>query len=250
MFTVILYSHRDLSEPPYRRCFHVLDAAVSYSARTEMSAPECIAVTSAPQNLPGYWRNIVATGERGHHDCAVKIIAGCEAARHTTVFLVEHDVLYPCGHFDVAPTTADAFYYCPNVWTVSPDSAWPTPDRYLTSTVCADRALMLRQFEARRRLLESGGRIVWDEPGRNDGDIAEPRWLKRSDGTPVVDVRFGGNLTGMRHGGTGHTGIPGWGDSRALYESLGLQATRAQTLPVAVPPERLQIINAQDRRFV
>lgn len=253
MFTVVLYTHCDLADPPFRACFDVLSAAISHSASTEMVAPHRIVVTSEPQDVPRYWQNVVAVGDRGHHDCYTKIIAGCEAAKHDIVFLAEHDVLYPQGYFDASPESDDAFYYNSHVWTLSLAGAWPTPRRWLTSNCRASRELLLDQFRDRLALVNSGGRVVWDEPGRNDGDIAEARWLTQDCPEPTVDVRYGGNLTGMRYSkGAPAAVIPGWGRAGRLWSSLGLVPAKVET-PEKPQPQRGRVQDVRgdhDRRFV
>jgi len=171
-FTAILYTHEDLSELPYAYCFRRIQIAIGDTSSHDYLPPHCIAVTSTPQKLPRPWVNVVATGERGLHDCYTKIIAALEIAKHPQVFLLEHDVLYPDGYFDYVLDGETTFCYNLNVWTLNETGAWHTP-RWLTSNLAADRALLRRQFAARLDLLNRGERVQWDEPGRNPGDIAE-----------------------------------------------------------------------------
>jgi|GEM_PF-6005744 len=222
MFSVILYTHQPPEMPEALRveCFRRLHAAILESADSEPCPPSCIVVSTRPYAAPAPWRNVLASDARGpYFDCYTKIVAGCSVATHAQTYLVEHDVLYPDGYFGYVMPASRGFGYNRNTVRLSRRGYFRCPGQ-LTSNCVADRALLLAQFRARLDLLARGGRVVWDEPGRNAGDIAP--MLDWWSAAPVVDVRWGGNLTGDREAARYLSDVAPWGKAAEWIRRLAL----------------------------
>ena len=227
MFNVILYTHNSLPAQFEEWCFRTLNNAVSATSTTEGVAPDLIVVSSSPfRPISKPWRNILAHSwkGRGLHDCYVKIVAALQAARHAQTFLVEHDVLYPVGYFDFVPPRDRNWHYNVNVWRQNRRGYFPCGSP-LTSQCCADRDALLDLFEKRIELIECGGRVVWDEPGRNPGDTGD--MIMWESVLPAVDIRWGGNLTGPRDGANPIQQLQGWLDNDKAWDVYGLNTEDA-----------------------
>lgn len=246
MFGVLLYTHNELPDRLAEVCFSRLSAAVASSYCEGMPWPECVIVSSRPWTPahPG-WENLTATGRRGLHDCYTKIVAGLERMTQHWVYLVEHDVLYPDGFFAHVPPAGERYWYNTHVYRQTPLGFFSDPT-WLTSNCVAERELLLCQFRGRLAMVERGERIVWDEPGRNLHDIA-PMAAWRS-ALPTVDIRWGGNLTGMRTAAQYLQELAPYGRHADLWASYGLPpvTTPAATTPTA---PRQPTLMAPDARF-
>jgi len=220
MFNIILYTHNELPDAIRDACFQTLTDAASDACCDGMPQPFRLVVSSIPWPAHFGWQNIIVIGDRGYHDCYVKILAALELCPYTQTFLVEHDVLYPAPYFDwPMPDDARLFWYNRNTWRLNKHGWFPCPGQ-LTSNCCAHRDLLREQFAARLALVERGHRIVWDEPGRNPGDIAPMADWQCS--APVVDVRWGGNLTGNRDAKLYYPKLPPWGEASEWTRKLEL----------------------------
>lgn len=197
-----------------------------------------VAVTLAP--LPGFDHNIMLPLARGYLTLARQQLAGLEAlpAAVDTVFMAEHDVLYPPEHFAFAPPNPDTYWYNGHVWKLRlADGHAVAYDCRQVSGLCADRELLLAHYRRRVAALEAGGspfRIGF-EPGccsRKERLDRVPANTWHS-AVPLVDIRHGGNLTtsrwspsefrnGIRSCPNWREGrhIPGWGDTDSLLTLL------------------------------
>lgn len=194
---------------------------------------EMVVISNEPRELPAGWRNILKADPRGaYFDCYGKIVAGLEATERDVVFLLEHDVMYPPEYFELrlpeqAPEWRSRWWYQNWVYTENSAGFWETP-RTLTSQLVADRTLLLETFRRRLEWLAGGGTIDWDEPGKcrvGQCDTHCDMGMWRVAGAPTIDLRYGGNLTGMRQprqDGRYRQRIPGWPPHDQLWAELGL----------------------------
>lgn len=236
MFSVILYTHTRLDTPLLRYCTGTLYAAVNLAAGSEGSPPDCILTSSELLTPPPGWRNLVATGQHGLHDCYTKIAAALAVCRHDLVWLAEHDVLYPPDYFQWAPPDGEpGYWFNTNVWRANPLGYWPDPTP-LTSQCCARRQYLVDVFARRLDVLARGGRIVWDEPGRDAGDPHPMREYRQPQ--PSVDVRHGENLTGMRTGRQYSQTLAPWPTHSDLWAACGLAKAPAPAASPKPAPRR------------
>jgi hypothetical protein len=153
-----------------------------------------------------FGENYVMEGKSGPYMLVRQIKKALEESKGTYVFFCEHDVLYPKSHFAFTPPRDDIFYYNAHVWRWDyPKDHFITYDRLISlSSLCCNRELALRQFEAReKKILEMG----WDKDEGRDPDWArkigfEPGTKKRRRGgfsdddfetwrspDPIIDIR-------------------------------------------------------------
>jgi len=165
---------------------------------------------------------IEAEGVPGHHDICVKTLAGLQKAKGDVAYLIEHDVLYPADYLDTIAVVNGGkhVYYNLNAITVNHAGYLVQPGRPLTSNAFARVEILWEIYSNRLRHLTTGGRIKWGEPGRNPGD-GPFKPVTTNSPSPVLDIRWGGNLTGRRTGPTTQT-APYWGPHKALWASLQL----------------------------
>ena len=159
------------------------------------------------------------------------ILAGLAAAPAAEmVYLVEHDVLYPAEHFGLheSPELDGQWlgYDC--------TCARLTPAGYLAhaqpllSCLVGYRTMIHTQLSGRLAFLRSGGRWTWSELGRAGRGAGDYKCVVRA-GAPVLDLRWGGNVTGMRKGEAVPT-WDGWGDFRQVWaEKAGVPMSALPT---------------------
>lgn len=151
-----------------------------------------------------------------------RIVHGCTHATTDLVALVEHDVLYPETYLQGAPLdeiAAGHWWYDVNVMRVNRHGYF-TGSEIVTSCMIAPREQVAEHFGRRVSYRRAGNRIVWDEPGK---DLESIHGLRRYVGLrPVLDVRWGGNMTGMREarGGYYRTTIEGWPEHSELWREV------------------------------
>lgn len=175
-----------------------------------------VAVTPAP--IRG-WRHIAhPVGERGSVDQDQRILAGLFATTAEFSALVEHDVLYPSTYLDLTPwpeVAAGGWWYDCNTARANAHGFIPHGGP-LTSCLIAKTLALRLHFADRLERRYNGVRIVWDEPGL---DTNQPDRVHRYRGTnPVVDVRWGGNMTGNRFADRYVSELPYWGEHRELWQ--------------------------------
>jgi hypothetical protein len=138
------------------------------------------------------------------------------------VALVEHDVLYPADYLSELPREACAmggYWYDMNTAIVNEYGYWMA-HKTLTSCMCANRDLLQRHFVRRIEARKAGERIVWDEPGK---DLPNSQPVQGYVGdTPVIDVRWGGNMTGHRDWPQYADRLDGWPSHAEVWAGIGL----------------------------
>lgn len=250
MFSVILYTHVPLDTPLLRFCHEALDAAIDASASTEACPPERILVSSEPLSVSHGWSNIIAKGSHGLNDCYVKIATALAAASYDLVYLTEYDVLYPPGYFDYTPPKEprNGWWYNSHVFRQNRSGFWYDCTT-LTSQLCAHRLPLHNLFQARLAKQAAGQRIVWDEPGRDNGDAGQMLYWRSA--MPTVDIRWGGNLTGDRSANRYLQELAPWGRHDYLWARYGLPVeAQPPPKPAPQPQPRLATPLKPDGRFL
>jgi len=219
-FSAIYYTDNSLPLPFWRVCVAYLDRALTTSLVEGDTPAEMLVYANEPIGwLPSWWQVRIVQGQRGLHDCYTKILAGLKRARHQTVYFLEHDVLYPENYFHHVAKPG-AFWYGSNLYRQNSHGFF-RHRRGLTSVCVAQRNLCKLQFQGRLDMIARQERIVWDEPGGNQGDIA-PMIDLPPDRNPVIDIRHGHNLTGMREADQYRSEIRYWGKHQPLWDSYEL----------------------------
>jgi len=157
----------------------------------------------APKSIRSYYINLIAA------------LNQCESG---TVWICEHDVLYPPDWFDESliesPITYAAHgYYLTNRGYTNRNGA-------PMSTLAGDVDTIRRALTDKLKEHFAGGRVKWTEPGIKDG-YKTMRTLRKNV-TPYIDVRHGGNFTGARNGGKPRDAVEPWGCYKELWESMGV----------------------------
>ena len=144
-------------------------------------------------------RNIIYHGMRSHSTLYDQILVGLRACKADYVFFCEHDVLYTPSHFDFDPPRDDVYYYNNNVYKyrlsddkiVGYDCSW-------LSQLCANRELLIKHYEKRFEMIESGKRAYGYEPGTGQSRKIDKFKFERFESEhPNIDVRHGMNWTGV-----------------------------------------------------
>lgn len=217
MKTALLYTHNRISPEIWKSFAYCLDCAVSNAGDVEV-----ICMSTEVIDVPDYWDlKIWPMQESGLTDCYQKIRRGLDIALGDSVYLIEHDVLYPPTYFTGEPglLAADAFHYNDNGYTLNHHGFFPHW-RKLTSNIVAKRELLIEDFDLRLKWREDGVHITWDEPG-GMGEVGKMYDWHCPE--PVIDVRHRANLTGYREGDTYLDHVPYWGSSGSWVERLALE---------------------------
>lgn len=207
MFTVLLYTHNTLPAAFWRHVTHTLGRAVESVGLDGGEPPEVIVLANAEiPVLPGWRLDTNTCGKPGLTDCWDKIRRGAEMARHETVYLCEHDVLYPTTYFSTPPPiTPHGYWYNHHLWCLDARGFYRSHanwGRRVTSNMVCHRDLLRRTATDRCEFLAKAGRLQWDEPGMmnraNGYPYDEPPMHRYMTIDPVVDIRLPGCLTGKR----------------------------------------------------
>lgn len=108
-----------------------------------------------------------------------------------TVYICEHDVLYPRDWCDFTPLDGTVSYHG-NGYIYQLGDGFMKRKHPPLSTLCADRDLLIEAFTNNLRQFYMEGKIKWCEP--RDYPIV------MRIGTPYIDIRHGLNATGSRDG--------------------------------------------------
>ena len=154
------------------------------------------------------------------------------AASHPEVFIVEHDVLYAPGYFDIEAASFGYFSYNLNLKTLTPDGyiLHLDPHRKVTSQILGGRSLLEEHFKRALAWMDSAKPLVRSEPGMKwkVGREVFPTVAgnaKRQAPLPSIDVRWGHNLTGNRVADTYEDTCNTWGNAQELRKELGIWVT-------------------------
>lgn len=231
MFTVLLYTHNTLPPAFWRHVTHTLGRAVEQASLDGSEPPEVIVLANADLPvLPGWKLDTNACGKRGLVDCWDKIRRGAEMAKYDTVYLCEHDVLYPQTYFQSMPMiTPYGYWYNHHLWCLDQRGYYRSHanwGRRVTSNMVCHRDLLRKTARDRCDFLAAGGRLQWDEPGMmnraNGYPYDEPSMHRYLTMDPVVDVRLPGCLTGQRDAYNGEyvPTLDPWGQASTILEAI------------------------------
>ncbi len=166
-------------------------------------------ITSCTQLPIDFGKNVVYTEERSKDGTRIgrshsilynQILTGLKAAEQDYLFFCEHDVLYHPTHFEFEPERDDIYYYDNNALkyrlsdrkVVGYDTGW-------LSQICANRELLIKHYEKRLEIIESGKKAYGYEPGSGQSkridNVGIEYWKSPF---PSIDVRHGGNWTGVK----------------------------------------------------
>lgn len=150
--------------------------------------------------------------KRGYLAMYKQILGALENSKEDIVFFTEHDVLYHPSHFDFEPKDKGTFYYNQNVWYLRQDGHALHYDVNQLSGLCIWRETALIHYRERFKLIEekynelpesefnSWIRFMGHEPFTHNriqwkNQFKYEAWKSEY---PNIDIRFGGNATGMR----------------------------------------------------
>jgi len=160
-------------------------------------------------------KNWFFQGPRDSLAILLQIMFGLEKSESETVFLAEHDVLYPKEHFELV---TNGIGYNTSVYRLTEKGYIKRGEmEFPMATLFGKRDLLI---EAIRKKI-----AVWDlgkfflEPGRNDGIKVK---FYRTE-IPVIDIRHNSNFTYWRTRGKIVESVPRWGRYRKLRKRLGLK---------------------------
>lgn len=203
MFTILLYTNNKVSPSIFNTCISRL-AVIAKEKQAQL-----ICISWKPVAIQ---ENIIYL-ERFkfcHETVYNQILAGLEIAKHDDIYLAEHDVLYPVDHFDLE-AIPDTFTYNSNVYHFNKHGFFEAPKCNFLSTLVAKKEVLRVGIESKLEELETTGKLLWAEPG-NESNV------KRIEGkSPIVDIRHGRNLTGLRESETYLSSIDYWKD-KEQYE--------------------------------
>lgn len=186
-FTVIYNSNGHIAPSIANRCLSVLHAGV------EQAGGELIAITWFPIRLAHH--NIVWSEHRlAHVNLYKQILAGIKIASHDFIILAEHDVLYPLTYYHECMRLSDSNKLCYNrhVYHMTNRGYFKADQYNLLSNLSTNKILLTRGIGEKIREIAKNGDVGIAEPGNSDNIHTFNTTL------PVVDIRHGRNLTGMR----------------------------------------------------
>jgi hypothetical protein len=216
--SIVYCTHNAIAPEVWRVCWEQLKRAAGVH--------ELVVCSHLP--VPGC-TNIVQRGPPGQATYYRQLLACLRRATQDTVYVAEHDMMYPPGYFD-SQAPAGVLRYNENVVLLSRTGY---SDREHTHAVFSQlscrRVDLANILERRIAELESGrvARYDWIEP--NELPIVNYR-----SPAVVLDVRHGQNWTGSRDTKAARQNDPYWGDSRPIVAAMGIAAVRNPCTPAYV----------------
>lgn len=225
-FTAIYYSDMRGDEELLRRCLYYAWRAVN------RSGGRLVTVTLSPITFAiGAFvdKAIVYDGTPSLVSIFNQILKGLdEVDAGDTVFLLEHDVLYPEAYFGYMTAIVEeheegyaGLVYNTNVYCMNSYGFFPFRDYPLLSNLAGESTIMREAIESKLARAEADT-LVWSEPGMDDTYNAR-RVVSTA---PTVDIRHGRNLTGDRcppEGVEYIDTIPTWGAFERYIDLLGVK---------------------------
>lgn len=218
MYSIIYYS---ANRPPEKLARCVRDQIDA--ARTIQSQVVC--VSHRPIDWPRAKCIVRPDAKPGLDDQFLQQLAGLEAASYPFCFFVEDDCLYPRGYFAPAKMQWQICYDW-NVWRMNANGAWPDA-RMIESGCCGQKSVLLAGIKFKLAERAAGRRVKWSEIGAES--LLTPLVQRHDTERPYIDIRWGGNLTGMRDDPSKYQAdIPYWGSHADVCERLGLTKQETQ----------------------
>jgi len=206
VFSILYYTDNGIRDTIANIC---LSNLIGISNRL---GAELVAVSWKP--IPVKNNIIWNTHTACHENIYKQIMAGINHCHYEKVFLAEHDVLYPLSHFDLIPS--DKIIYDTNVYHMNKDGFFKAPPVNFLSTLVADKLILDRGLREKIREINRTGKVDWAEP-------RGPNGFERIKGVePIIDIRHGSNLTGMRTSEEYLKEIPYWGKFERFGELWSL----------------------------
>ncbi len=166
------------------------------------------------------FERLYVTGKLPH--CLLSIFLqiriGVEATDAETIFLAEHDVLYPPGYFDVEPRTPYFMCYQTNFYSIDKEGYYPYKATTLLSQLVCKREYLLNALKEKIQAICAPKHFVGAEfrpPQSNIIGYANP--------LPSLDIRHSHNFSGMKKTAEYCQCIDHWGDYEAMAVKLGLK---------------------------
>ncbi len=210
-FTALFYSNDLAGSTIVEYCLRRLAAQVA-------GPGELITVTwrPLPSLGPHHVRLEWPEREASHRTLFRQILAGLDRASHELVFLCEHDVLYPEDYFCemAGPACEHGIVANRHVIHLSPAGFFPA-DRSINflSNIAGCRPRLQSMIGGKLAEL-SAGKLVFAEPQGNQIPVV-------FSSKPVVDIRHGRNLTGMRASARYSQSDPVYGDADEYRRAFG-----------------------------
>jgi len=182
---------------------------------------------------------------RSHHSLFYQALTGAKSADTKYIALAEHDCMYTSEHFNWFPLDDEYFYYNVNHWFVqwtgsNIDGMYSYHRRKCMSNLICNRELFIKAVEEKIKMLETGFEIKKGQPGACEPgvcdnrkafieakrqwaaikDVGKEKFSARSFRTvlPNLDIRHGGNFSGMRRAKKRCYSIPYWNDFKSVME--------------------------------
>jgi cephalosporin hydroxylase len=199
---VLYYSNNAGSPAVLQHCLREL------AAHASSEGCSLVTVTQAPVDYGN--RKIVVSGlPRSHESIYRQILLGLKnLSEETMVCFAEHDVLYPEGYFRFMQNAISAepnrLCYNRNVWHLTKEGFLASdPSAHFMSNVAGTAKLLrsLIEVKLQETLASPTHAPVWAEPGIDVRGVEDSSVVRSVSYTvPTLDVRYGGNFTGMRSG--------------------------------------------------
>lgn len=192
MFTALYYTTGRLPTKLQKGCYSLIQHALLNSGE---ESPELLVVSQEDLELfHNTCHRLVVPKLNGNSwtNMLTQIVLGLENAKYDYIYLVEHDMLYPPNYFQsYRSLQGPRVTYNMNVFIMNQSGFFFANEQFL-SNCSGNRDFLLRHFKDMRDIIAETGR---------EQIIVEPMCplmgtFKLS--VPVVDVRYGGNLTGDR----------------------------------------------------
>lgn len=169
-----------------------------------------------------------------------QVLMGLKAACDDVVAIAEHDCLYSQEYFSFVPPSLDVFWYNENIWALDMRTGlFSFRHRKLMSQLICGRNMLIRATLDKINIMNGSKR--WNpqrpvgEPGAADyfkslhrckddatriamADYAlkySSQWFRLE--IPNIDIKHGGNLTGIKTGSKSKPVLDGWGAAEEIF---------------------------------
>ena len=175
---------------------------------------------SQPLHINSYYKNI---------------LKGLRKVKGNTVFIAEHDCLYPPGYFDQVPN--QDISYCKNVYYLTSTGYLQRKFSYAPFSTLIANKHVLKECIKRKMAMEA---IRWYEPAIEDpGFKGEIEW--REQPYPVIDIRHDSNFTKNKQEFVGGVeSLEPYGSAKDIWKAINDNTPATAPSPVAVSGNALE----------
>jgi hypothetical protein len=209
-FSVVYYSNNSIDKKILDYCLDSLTNQLKLIAKAELILVTWESIPNQENNL--LWEKSSCP----YRNIYGQISLGLSSAKYNTIFLAEHDVLYPDSHFDLRncqEIQEGKIVFNSNVYHLTKSGIFKAQGCNFLSTLVSDKNILAGGIRAKLRELNSTGQVLWCEPEGING-------YKRIEGKdPVLDIRHTRNLTGTRESDSYIEKIAMW-DSKVLINQI------------------------------